>query len=121
MGIRSARRDNELGTNRANCKGCGSQWDNQQTAPVGSFAPNLFGLHDVHGNVWEWTADCWNNSYQSAPVDGSSWTQGDCLSRVIRGGAWRIGPEYMRVSRRSRYDRDVRYYLNGFRVAKTLP
>jgi len=52
----------EIGRNRANCNGCGSQWDNQQTAPTGSFAPNAFGLYDMHGNVWQWVEDCRNGS-----------------------------------------------------------
>ncbi len=110
----------EASSNGANCKDCGSQWDNTQAAPVGSFQANPFGLYDVHGNVWEWTADCWNKNYTDAPVDGSAWTRGDCISRVLRGGAWKLDHRYMRASRRSRYDRDVRYYLNGFRVVKTL-
>ena len=58
----------------ANCNGCGSEWDNQKTAPVGSFAANAFGLHDMHGNVWELVEDCWSENYDGAPVDGSART-----------------------------------------------
>ncbi len=79
---------NDIGHNRANCGGCGSQWDDEKTAPVGSFNPNAFGLHDMHGNLWEWVQDCWNGSYQGAPADGSAWTSGDCERRVLRGGSW---------------------------------
>lgn len=111
----------EVGQNRANCKDCGSQWSGKGPAPVGSFEPNPFGVYDVHGNLWEWTADCWNSTYKNAPDDGSVWTKGDCIARVLRGGAWLLEADYMRSARRSHYDRDVRYYLNGFRVAKTLP
>ena len=58
------------------------------TAPAGSFQPNAFGLYDVLGNVWEWTEDCWNDDYSSAPTDGSAWQSGDCSPRVLRGGSW---------------------------------
>ena len=83
---------NEIGVNRANCDGCGSRWDNQRTAPVGSFAPNGFGLYDMHGNVWEWVEDCWNGSYAGAPSDGGAWRSGDCAKRVLRGGSWGGNP-----------------------------
>ena len=57
----------------ANCDGCGSKWDDKQTAPVGSFAPNKFGLYDMVGNVFEWTEDCVHKNYNGAPTDGSAW------------------------------------------------
>ena len=79
---------NEIGENRANCDGCGSRWDDSETAPVGSFPANAWGLHDMHGNVWEWVRDCWNGSYAGAPVDGSAWLSGNCSGRVLRGGSW---------------------------------
>ena len=109
------------GDGRANCADCGVQWGGISASPVGSFEPNPFGLYDVHGNVWEWTADCWNPSFSGAPGDGTPWLRGDCISRVLRGGSWAVDHEYIRASRRSRYDRDVRYYLNGFRVVSELP
>ena len=79
---------NELGSNRANCdkEYCGDRWE--KTAPVGAFASNAWGLHDMHGNVWEWVEDCWNDSYVGAPGDGSAWRSGSCSQRVIRGGSW---------------------------------
>jgi formylglycine-generating enzyme required for sulfatase activity len=61
---------NDIGKKNANCDGCGSEWDGKQTAPVGSFPANGFGLHDMVGNVWAWTEDCWNGSYNGAPADG---------------------------------------------------
>jgi len=76
-----------IGKGNASCRGCGSQWDGNQTAPVGSFAANGFGLYDMVGNVWQWTEDCYHDSYRAAPADGSAWTTGACKGRVIRGAS----------------------------------
>ena len=111
---------NGIGHNRANCYGCGSQWDNEQTAPVGSFAPNGWGLHDMHGNVWEWVQDCWNDSYGGAPTDGSAWQQGNCSRRVLRGGSWFDSSRDLRSADRGRVTASIRYGSDGFRVARTV-
>ena len=112
---------NEIGRSNANCDGCGSQWDNRQTAPAGSFQPNGFGLHDMHGNVWEWTEDCWHGSYAGAPVDGGAWvTGGECGRRVLRGGSWGNFPGYLRSAGRDGVDTGYRLNYRGIRVARTL-
>jgi formylglycine-generating enzyme required for sulfatase activity len=108
------------GANQANCDGCGSRWDDKQTAPVGSFAANAFGLHDMLGNVWEWTADCWNDNHAGAAADGSARQGGDCSPRVRRGGSWSIGPEYSRSAIRDWNSSGSRFDYLGFRVARTL-
>jgi formylglycine-generating enzyme required for sulfatase activity len=108
------------GAGGANCDGCGSRWDDKQTAPVGSFAANAFGLHDMLGNVDEWTADCWNSSHDGAPADGSARLSGDCTRRVLRGGSWGDDPGLARSAFRFRLTSDDRYVLVGFRVARTL-
>ena len=111
---------NSIGNNKANCDGCDSRWDNSQTAPVGSFAANAFGLYDMHGNVWEWTQDCWNGSYKGAPSDGTAWLSGECGRRVLRGGSWFSYPSSLRSANRDRVNAFIRYYINGFRLARTL-
>ncbi len=111
---------NEIGSGRANCGGSGSLCVDSQTAPVGSFSPNGFGLHDMHGNVWEWVQDCWNESYSGAPSDGSAWQSGDCSRRVLRGGSWGLRPWYLRSAYRARFSTDFLDSFNGFRVARTL-
>ena len=111
---------NEIGENRANCDGCGSRWDNSRTAPVGSFPANAWGLHDMHGNVWEWVEDCKNASYAGAPADGSAWLSGDCSKRVLRGGSWFSRPWSLRAAYRFRITTGLRLSYIGFRVARTL-
>jgi formylglycine-generating enzyme required for sulfatase activity len=90
------------------------------TSPVGSFAPNAFGLYDMAGNAWQWTQDCYHESYSGAPVDGSSWVSGECKYRVLRGGAWDGHPPSFRSARRGWHVPVSGTIHSGFRVAKTL-
>ena len=114
---------NDIGKGNANCDGCGSQWDNKQTAPVGSFKPNAFGLYDMHGNVWQWVDDCYASDLNGAPTDGSSW-KGACKdetsSRVLRGGSWFDNPNGLRSANRGNDLPDYRNSDIGFRLARTL-
>ncbi|WP_371933050.1 formylglycine-generating enzyme family protein [Bradyrhizobium sp. CCGUVB23] len=110
----------EVGAGHAQCDGCGSPIK-QQVVPAGSFRPNGFGLYDTSGNAAEWVEDCWNDSYRNAPKDASPWTSGDCRLRVLRGGNFLSKASDVRSSARFRYDVDVRYYANGFRVVRELP
>jgi formylglycine-generating enzyme required for sulfatase activity len=115
-----------IGKNNANCNGCGSQWDDKQTAPVGSFAANGFGLYDMVGNVWESVEDCYHPNYNDAPADGSAWTD-DCAAefrRVLRGGAWRLTPGILRFSGVNTSSGNIRSAVRGavgaFRGANTV-
>ncbi len=91
------------------------------THPVGGKAPNNFGLHDMHGNVWEWVEDTWHDSYRGAPDDGTAWTGGDTDSaRVVRGGSWVIDPWGCRSAFRDYGGPGNRGSLLGFRLARTL-
>ena len=110
----------EIGKANANCNGCGSQWDNRETSPVGSFKPNAFGLYDMSGNVLQWVEDCYHDNYDDAPTDGSAWTSGDCSRRVVRGGSWYSDPQYLRSADRFGYATDFRSGDLGFRLARTL-
>ena len=110
----------DIGFGRANCDGCGSRWDSRQTAPVGSFAPNVWGLFDMHGNVWEWVEDCWNDSYAGSPRDGSALAEKNCSERVLRGGSWNNEPGNLRSAMRVRDSTADRSGNVGFRVARTL-
>ena len=110
-----------IGSGRANCESCGSRWDDKRTAPVGSFPPNDFGVHDMHGNVSEWVEDCWSPRYAEAPKDGTALDPESCEKRVLRGGAWNWGPTSLRSANRSRSEPGTRSPNFGFRVARTLP
>ena len=89
-------------------------------ALVGSFAANAWGVYDMHGNVWEWVEDCYNDSYVGALSDGSAWESEDCSSRVLRGGSWGNYRRYLRSAYRVRYTTDIRNHFYGFRIARTL-
>ena len=91
-----------------------------RTAPAASFTANAFGIHDMHGNVWEWTQDCWNGSYEGAPSDGTAWLSGNCGWRVLRGGSWFGNPYFLRSANRGRGTTDYRVNYSGFRLARTL-
>jgi len=109
---------NEVGFGLANCTGCGSNFDGDRTSPVGTFAANKFGLHDVHGNVWEWVQDCWQEGYAGAPSDGSARLTGNCSSRILRGGSWLNNPSYLRIAYRNWLSSNLRDVNTGFRVAR---
>ncbi len=122
---------NDLPSNLANCRSdCGDPFGH--TASVGSFPANPWGLHDMHGNVWEWTEDCLHSDYNGAPTDGRAWTSRSCLrraqdgvslERVLRGGAYDYPAYGIRSAiRGSQGENDRRYLQNdGFRVARSLP
>ncbi len=93
------------------------------TMPVGSFPPNAFGLHDVHGNVAEWTEDCWNPNYFSGPHHTNAMSNGDCRQRVTRGGSWQYSADYARSAARAPTyaAKGSGKDMNGFRVVRSLP
>jgi len=98
-----------------------SDVNRQQTLPVGSFPPNGFGLHDMHGNVAEWVEDCWHVDYTAkAPTDGSAWVEGDCQGRVVRGGSWGDSQEELRSAGRTGGYREDQFDTTGLRVARNL-
>jgi len=109
-----------VGKGNAACNGCGGEWDKKTAAPVGSFAPNPFGLYDMAGNVMQWTLDCWNPNYEGAPADGSPWMSGDCTHHVVRGGNWFIRPFALRSGFRRQVPVDERDDIFGFRIAREL-
>jgi formylglycine-generating enzyme required for sulfatase activity len=113
----------EFEAKRVNCRDSGSEWGGQQTSPVDAFPPNPWGLHDMSGNVWEWLQDCWHNSYENAPADGSAWLKagrGDCIRRVFRGGSWDDVPGGARSAFRGGFPAGFRNFGVGFRLAQDI-
>jgi formylglycine-generating enzyme required for sulfatase activity len=92
-----------------------------ETAPVGSFPANPFGLHDILGNVWEWTADCYTPNYERAQPDGSAARGEQDCGRVLRGGSWSDTPLWLRSATRNWFDRGERFDYVGFRLASDEP
>ena len=109
----------DVGSRQANCRECNTG-SSQQTSTIGSYKANPFGLNDTAGNAAEWVEDCWNDNYRGAPQNGSPWLTGQCRLRVLRGGAFDSAAKYLRSTARFRYDSDVRYSANGFRVVREL-
>ena len=94
-----------------------------ETVPAGSLPANPWGLHEMHGNVWEWMADCWHDSYGGAPTDGGAWGEennGDCSRRVVRGGAWFNFPWRLRSAVRSDRNANEADFYTGFRLARGM-
>lgn len=118
------------GDARAACVGCGSQWDGKSPGPARAFSPNPWGLFNVHGNVWEWTADFYCDDYASGPKDGSARVTDDCPKRgdeppargvhSLRGGSSFYPAKLMRSAMRARNVPDFRNFSVGFRVARAL-
>ena len=103
----------------ANCRGCGSPWDGEQSAPVGQFPANAFGLHDTSGNVWEWTCSSWSERF-----DGNEGQCGDkqaSVTRVLRGGSWLFYQDFARSAYRYRDYPLIRDDYLGFRVLCSSP
>jgi len=111
----------QVGIGKADCNGCGGEYDPHLPVPVASFPPNAWGLYDMAGGVAQWVEDCWHRDYTGAPADGSAWISPHCGERVLRGGSWRNPPKDLTVSSRNFYDASVRYPANSLRVALTLP
>ncbi|MDH3664788.1 MAG: SUMF1/EgtB/PvdO family nonheme iron enzyme [Alphaproteobacteria bacterium] len=91
-----------------------------QTVDVGTYPPNAWGLHDMHGNVWEWVEDRWHDSYDGAPTDGRAWVEGDNSYNVVRGGSCVDHPDWLRSAARNAVNPVNRVLIVGFRVARTL-
>lgn len=95
------------------------QADGVGAKAVGKKAPNDWGFYDMVGNVWEWVADCWHDSYHNRPVDSQAWqSEGECDRRVMRGGGWNTPVERARSASRGSYSADLNDVTNGFRLAR---
>ena len=92
----------------------------RKALPVDAFAPNPWGLYQVHGNIYEWVEDCWNKNYHGAPVDGSAWITGNCDRRMLRGGAYNFAPWHLRSAARGEVATAAEgAVVKGVRVARS--
>jgi len=95
-----------------------------RTTEIGTYPANRWGLHDMHGNVWEWVEDDWHENYRGAPTDGSAWKEPGASSNqrrcVLRGGSWGIDSRSCRSACRGRVIASSQNGYIGFRVARTL-
>ncbi len=119
----------DVGTKMANCRDCESRacctakdhaCCSHGTTPIGSFPPNAFGVYDTTGNVFEWTADCWNGDHKDAPKDGAARTTGDCNNRVIRGGSFYYFSSVAESYYRAKNPPEVKSYWLGFRLVREV-
>ena len=116
---RAGGQDEYCGSGRADDLGWHVSNSGGSTRPVGGKQANAWGLHDMSGNVWEWTEDCWKENYNGAPTDGSAWTKRNCSERVVRGGSWYVNPRDLRAANRRWLSTVLGSYDFGFRVART--
>ncbi len=108
-----------LADRMANCRQCGEPFQADMPVTAASFAPNRWGLYGTAGGVAQWVSDCWHESYDGAPSDGSSWDTADCSEHVLRGGSWMDDAGRLRAASRGHYGGDLRYPAHGFRIARS--
>lgn len=109
-----------VGEGNANCRKCGTKWDGKSSSPVGSFAPNPFGLYDMNGNVWEWNLDCWSSSKNNDFLSINTELNKTCDRRVIKSGSWYYIPKLMTPSYRDSYPASLFSYNIGIRVLREI-
>ena len=110
----------DAGKEDLNCRKCKGAWPDHRNAPVGQYKPNPWGVYDMHGNAYEWTADCWTGDYTGAPRDGSARRDGDCSLRAIRGGSWYYFSRQSRSASRAKNPAAVKSYWLSFRVVREI-